>query len=71
MVAYGVEGLIDHVDSQVYDAHQAFEIDKTKMKMLVPLDMKGQKILNYDLKFGDLFKSYKMLCKTSTNKKNI
>ena len=30
MVAYGVEGLIDHVVSEVYDAHQAFEIDKTK-----------------------------------------
>ena len=44
MVAYGVEGLIDNVDSEVYDAHQAFEVDKTKMKMLVPLDMNGQKI---------------------------
>ena len=58
MVAYGVEGLIDHVDSEVYDAHQAFEVDKTKMKMLVPLDMNGQKIMNtnFDLKFGNLFK---------------
>ena len=37
-VAYGIEGLTDHVDSEVYDAHEAFEIDKTKMKMLVPLD---------------------------------
>ena len=58
LVAYGVEGLTDHVDSEVYDSHEAFEIDKTKMKMLVPLDMNGKKILNtnYDLKFGDLFK---------------
>ena len=56
MVAYGVEGLTDHVDPEVYDAHEAFEIDKTKMKMLVPLDMNGKKIMNtsFDLKFGDL-----------------
>ena len=26
LVAYGVEGLTDHVDSEVYDAHEAFEI---------------------------------------------
>ena len=61
LVAYGVEGLTDHVDSEVYDAHEAFEIDKTKMKMLVPLDMNGKKIMNtnFDLKFGDLFKIIK------------
>ena len=61
LVAYGVEGLTDHVDSEVYDAHEVFEIDKTKMKMLVPLDMNGKKILNvnYDLKFRDLFKLIK------------
>ena len=43
IVAYRIEGLTDHVDSEVYDAHEAFEIDKTKMKMLVPLDMNGRK----------------------------
>ena len=61
IVAYGVEGLTDHVDSEVYDAHEAFEIDKTKMKMLVPLDMNGKKIMNtnFDLKFKDLFKVLK------------
>ena len=61
MVAYGVEGLTDHVDPEVYDAHEAFEIDKTKMKMLVPLDMNGKKIMNtnFDLKFKDLFKIIK------------
>ena len=61
LVAYGVEGLTDHVDSEVYDAHEAFEIDKIKMKMLVPLDMNGKKIMNtnFDLKFGDLFKLIK------------
>ena len=53
--------MTDHVDSEVYDAHQAFETSKTKMKMLVPLYMNGQKMLNtnYDLKFGDLFKVIK------------
>ena len=47
VVAYGVEGLIDHADGEVYDAHEAFE-----MKMLVPLDMNGKKLLNtnFDLK---------------------
>ena len=61
IVAYGIEGLTDHVDSEVYDAHEAFEIDKTKMKMLVPLDMNGKKLMNtnYDLKFKDLFKIFK------------
>ena len=56
--AYGIEGLTDHVDPEVYDAHEAFEIDRTKMNMLVPLDMNNQKIMNtnFDLKFGDLFK---------------
>ena len=60
-VAYGIEGLSDHIDPGVYDAHEAFEIDKTKMKMLVPLDMNGKKIMNtnYDLKFKDLFKIFK------------
>ena len=60
IVAYGIEGLSDHVDPEVYDAHEAFEIDKTKMKMLVPLDMNGKQLmnvnLNLNLKFEDLFK---------------
>ena len=61
IVAYGIVGETDHVDSEVYDAHEAFEIDKTKMKMLVPLDMNGKQLLNvnYDLKFKDLFKIFK------------
>ena len=68
LVAYGIEGLSDHVDPEVYDAHEAFEIDKTKMKMLVPLDMNGKKILNtsFDLKFRDIFKSNKLLCRNIT-----
>ena len=58
LVAYGVEGLVDNVDPEVYDAHEAFEIDKTKMKMLVPLDMNGKQLMNVnlDLKIGNLFK---------------
>ena len=46
IVAYGIVGETDHVDSEVYDAHEAFEIDKTKMKMLVPLDMNNKAITN-------------------------
>ena len=65
LVAYGVEGLADNVDPEVYDAHEAFEIDKTKMKMLVPLDMNNQSIMNtnFDLKFKDLFKIFKCYMK--------
>ena len=60
IVAYGIEGLTDHVDSEVYDAHEAFEIDKRKMKMLVPLDVNNQRIMNtnFDLKFRDIFKIF-------------
>ena len=61
ILAYGIIGETDHVDSEVYDAHQAFEIDKTKMKMLVPLDMNGKQLINinFNLKFGDIFKIIK------------
>ena len=54
ITAYGIVGETDHVDSEVYDAHEAFEI-------LVPLDMNGKQLLNvnYDLKFKDLFKIFK------------
>ena len=71
IVAYGIEGLIDHVDSEEYDAHEAFEIDKTKMKMLVPLDMNGKKIMNtnFDLKFGDIFKVIKCDTRYSSDRK--
>ena len=65
IVAYGIVGETDHVDSEVYDAHEAFEIDRTKMKMLVPLDMNGKQLMNVnlDLKFGNIFKTIK--CKTN------
>ena len=73
LVAYGVEGLTDHVDSEVYDAHEAFEIDKTKMKMLLPLDMNGKKIMNtnFDLKFGDLFKIIKCILIYDPSSQNV
>ena len=46
ILAYGIVGETDHVDSGVYDAHQAYEIEKTKIKMSVNLDMNGHKLLN-------------------------
>ena len=73
IVAYGIVGETDHVDSEVYDAHEAFEIDKTKMKMLVPLDMNGKQLmnvnLNLNLKFGDIFKIAKCDTRYSTNRR--
>ena len=72
IVAYGIVGDTDHVDSEVYDAHEAFEIDKTKMKMLVPLDMNGKQLmnvnLNLNLKFGDIFKIIKCDTRYSSNR---
>ena len=70
IVASGVERLTYHVDPEVYDAHKAFEIDKTKMKMLVPLDMNGKQLMNgnYDLKFGDIFKVIKCDTRYSSNR---
>ena len=63
LVAYGVEGLADNVDPEVYFAHEAFEIDETKRKMLVPLDRNNQRIMNVNLdlnlKFSDVFKIIK------------
>ena len=44
--AYGVRGYHTDVDSDVYDAYDAFEIDKTAVKMLVPLNMNNQPISN-------------------------
>ena len=69
IVAYGIEGLSDHVDPEVYDAHEAFEIDKTKM--LIPLDMNGKELMNvnYDLKFGDIFKVIKCDTRYSSDRR--
>ena len=46
MATYSVRGNHSDVNSEVYDPHQTYEIDKTKIKMLVPLDMNNQRILN-------------------------
>ena len=46
ILAYGSRGLFNHLDSAVYDKHQAFEIEKTKMKMLVDLDINNKLITN-------------------------
>ena len=57
ILAYGIVGETDHVDSGVYDAHQAYEIEKTKMKMLVPLDLNNNSIINVgNLSNGGLLK---------------
>ena len=71
IVAYGIVGETDHVDPEVYDSHEAFEIDKPKMKMLVPLDMNGKQLMNVnlDLKFGDIFKIMKCDTRYSTDRK--
>ena len=46
-IIYGCNGRLNHVDpDMIYDAHQAFEIDKNRMKMLVPLDMNNKAIKN-------------------------
>ena len=80
LVAYGVEGLVDNVDPEVYDAHEAFKIDKTKMKMLGPLDMNGKQLMNVnlDLKIGNLFKyidlsaeNYDRIFSSSTIKESV
>ena len=52
VVAYGCKGYFNNIDSLVYDKHEAYEIDKTKMKMLVDLDMNGHSILNLKKKFS-------------------
>ena len=46
IVAYEVDGLTDIVDSDFYDTHQTYEIRKTEMKMLIPLNTNTQKVLN-------------------------
>ena len=75
IVAYGIVGETDHVDSEIYDSHEAFEIDKTKMKMLVPLDMNGKQLLNFNLnlnlKFGDIFKIVKCDTRYSRDRRSF
>ena len=46
LIAYGINGYHNDVPSKVYDTHKSFEILSDKLKMLVPLDMNNQRILN-------------------------
>ena len=75
IVAYGVGGLTDHVDPEVYDSHEAFEIDKTEMKMLVPLYMTGKQLLNVNLnlnlKFSDIFKTIQCDTRYSNDRRSF
>ena len=75
ILAYGIAGLTDHVDPEVYDSHEAFEIDKTKMKMLMALDMNGKQLMNVDLnlnlKFGDIFKIIKCDTRYSSDRSSF
>ena len=45
-IIYGIDGNHSAILSEVYDTHKAYEIEKTKMKMLVPLDLNNKKIIN-------------------------
>ena len=44
--SYGCKGNFNNIDSLVYDKHDAYELDNTKMKMLVNLDMNNKSIIN-------------------------
>ena len=46
ILAYGIKGLSDHIIPEVYDKHEAYEIDKTKMKMLIDLDINNKSVIN-------------------------
>ena len=76
ILAYGSRGILNHLNSAVYDKHQAFEIEKTKMKMLVPLDMNNKKILNIPntssiYLFGKIINNYFTLSSTQESNINI
>ena len=57
LVACGIVGKVHDIntDDRVYHYHKAFDIESTKMKMNVPLDMNGQKILNFNHSHVDNF----------------
>ena len=64
VVAYGCKGYFNNIDSLVYDKHEAYEIDKTKMKMLVDLDMNNKSINNIkNLSYGGLIFIYGRITK--------
>ena len=45
-IIYGCSGILANIDREVYDNHNSFKIEKTKMIMLVPLDMNNKHLLN-------------------------
>ena len=49
IIAYGIIGAESDLDEdKIYDYHAAYEIKPTKVKKNVPLDMNGQRILNFN-----------------------
>ena len=55
VVSYGCKGDFNNIDSSVYDFHKAYDIDKNKMKTLIPLDMNNKSINNIgNLSYGGL-----------------
>ena len=46
ILAYGALGDINNISPMIYDKHEAYVIEKTKIKMLVNLDMNGHRLLN-------------------------
>ena len=45
-IIYGCSGELADIDREVYDKHNSFKIEKTKMMMLVTLDMNGKHLIN-------------------------
>ena len=46
ILAYGALGDINIINPMIYDKHEAFVLNKTEMKMLIPLDMNQKAIKN-------------------------
>ena len=46
ILAYGAHGDINIINPMIYDKHEAFVLNKTEMKMLIPLDMNQKAIKN-------------------------
>lgn len=54
IVIYGIIGNVNDVDAdKVYDYHTAFNIEPTKVKMNVPLDLNNKKIMKVKLDESD------------------
>ena len=45
-IIYGCRGKLDQIEPGVYDKHNAFVIEQSKMKMLVPIDLNNKGFLN-------------------------